>query len=401
MEEVGTLIIGAGIAGSSLAMHLADLGEEDVVVVDPDLAGVRSSSELNAGGVRATWWREVNIEMCAHSIEYYGQHAEEFGFREKGYLWLYGPELWKGATQHAQTQNALGWPVELLTADEVVARWPVIDNKEGIAGATFSPRDGLISPHAVKEHYRSRARAGGVEFRDRRLAVGMDRDDDAITQVRLCHIEDGLAAYRSLEGSPEDGPREALRPLRVVNAAGPWAAKIARLMGGPVHSRAVRRQISVFASQDLDLSGQGMIVDTTGVYFHHESGNLLLGGYSPPGDPPSYDFTYDGAAFFESEIWPRLAARMSVMDRLHHVHGWAGLYALTPDNSAILGGVEGVRNAFEIHSFSGRGIMQSYAAGLALAELITTGRHQTFRRAERLDARRFARGHEEPEDLHI
>ena len=229
----------------------------------------------------------------------------------------------------------------------------------------------------------------------------MDRDDDAITQVRLCHIEDGLAAYRSLEGSPEDGPREALRPLRVVNAAGPWAAKIARLMGGPVHSRAVRRQISVFASQDLDLSGQGMIVDTTGVYFHHESGNLLLGGYSPPGDPPSYDFTYDGAAFFESEIWPRLAARMSAMDRLHHVHGWAGLYALTPDNSAILGGVEGVRNAFEIHSFSGRGIMQSYAAGLALAELITTGRHQTFRRAERLDARRFARGHEEPEDLHI
>jgi sarcosine oxidase subunit beta len=401
MEEVGTLIIGAGIAGSSLAMHLADLGEQEIVVVDPDLAGVRSSSELNAGGVRATWWREVNIEMCAHSIEYYRRHAEEFGFREKGYLWLYGPELWPGAVEHAEIQNALGWPVELLTADEVVARWPIIDNKDGIAGATFSLRDGLISPHAVKEHYRSQARAKGVEFRDRRLAVGMERVGATASLVTLRHLEDGPAAYRSLEGPSEDGHREVLRPRRIVNAAGPWAAEIARLMGAPVHSRAVRRQISVFASQDVDLSGQGMIVDTTGVYFHHESGNLLLGGYSPPGDPPSYDFTYDGAAFFEAEIWPRLAARISGMDRLDHVRGWAGLYALTPDNSAILGRVEGLDNAFEIHSFSGRGIMQSYAAGLALAELIATGRHQTFRRAERLAASRFGRGQKELEDLHI
>lgn len=401
MEQVGTLVIGAGIAGSSLAMHLAELGEQDVVVVDPDLAGARSSSELNAGGVRATWWREVNIEMCAHSIEYYRRHSDEFGFREKGYLWLYGPGLWEGAVAHAETQNALGWPVELLSADQVTARWPIIDITDGIAGATFSPRDGLISPHAVKEHYRSRARAKGVEFRDRRLAVGAERDGRTIGRVRLRHIEDGPAAYRSLEAPLEDGFQEVVHAERVVNAAGPWAAEIARLLGGPVHSRAVRRQISVFASHDVDLSDYGMIVDTTGVYLHQESGELLLGGYSPPGDPPSYDFTYEGAAFFETEIWPRLAARISGMDRLDHVRGWAGLYALTPDNSAILGRVEGLDNAFEIHSFSGRGVMQSYAAGLALAELMAAGRHQTFRRAERLDASRFARGQKELEDLHI
>ena len=43
-DAAGTLIVGAGLAGSALAMHLAEMGEPDVVVVDPDLAGERSSS---------------------------------------------------------------------------------------------------------------------------------------------------------------------------------------------------------------------------------------------------------------------------------------------------------------------------------------------------------------------
>lgn len=399
--EPRILIIGAGIAGSSLAMHLAERGEEGILVVDPDLAGARSSSELNAGGVRATWWREVNIEMCARSIDWYRKHREEFGFRETGYLWLYGPELWDGAVRHADVQRGLGWPVELLEPAEVARRWPVIDLLDGIAGATFSPKDGLISPNAVKEHYRSRARERGVVFQDRRLAVRIDREGERVEAVHLRAIADAPEAHRSLESPVADGAQEVIRPERVVNAAGPWASRIAELMGSPVHSRAVRRQISVFASRDVDLADLGMLVDTTGVYVHHEAGNLLLAGYSPPGDPPSYDFHYDGPAFFETEIWPRLAARISAMERLDHVRGWAGLYALTPDNSAILGRVEGLDNAWELHSFSGRGVMQSYAAGLALAELIATGEHSTFPRASRLGADRFGRGERELEDLHI
>ena len=92
MEAAGTLIVGAGLAGSATAMHLAALGDDGVVVVDPDLAGARSSSELNAGGVRATWWQPVNVELCAATIDFMARHREELGFREHGYLWLHGPE---------------------------------------------------------------------------------------------------------------------------------------------------------------------------------------------------------------------------------------------------------------------------------------------------------------------
>jgi sarcosine oxidase, subunit beta len=403
VREVGTLVIGAGLAGSALAMHLAEAGEPDVLVVDPDLAGVRSSSELNAGGVRATWWQPVNVELCAHTIEFFRAHAGELGFRPHGYLWLYGPELWAGAQAHVEMQNRFGREVETLTPAEVGRRWPFVDRLEGVAGATFSPKDGLVDPHSVKELYRARARAAGASFEDRRLLVGARRDGERVGAVLLRQLPDGEAAAGALAagGGTGDGPVHEVAAARVVNAAGPWAADVARLLGASAPSRAVRRQLSVLACRDIDLSEQGMIVDTTGCYLHHESGELLLAGYSPPGDPPGHRFDYDGRAFFERELWPRLAARISALDRLEHVRGWAGLYELSPDNSALVGAVEGTPGLFEIHSFSGRGVMQSYAAALALAELMTTGAHRTFPAAAGLSGARFAAGRGLPEELHI
>ncbi len=140
-----------------------------------------------------------------------------------------------------------------------------------------------------------------------------------------------------------------------------------------------------------------MIVDSSGVYFHHE-GQHILAGYSPPDTPPGYHFNYDGEQFFMDEIWPRLFARMSGCERLRHVTGWAGLYEVSPDRSAIVG--QAAPRIFEAHSFSGRGVMQSYGAGQALAELIALGHYDRFD-ASALDRRRFAESRPIREELHI
>lgn len=399
-----TLIAGGGLAGSALAMHLAEMGDDDVLVVDPDLAGERSSSERNAGGVRATWWQPVNVELCAATIAYLARHREELRFRERGYLWLHGPGRWPAAVAHVDMQNAHGREVELLSPAAVRRRWPFIDRLEGIAGATFSPRDGLVDPHAVREHYRARARAAGARFADRTLLAGVRREDGRVAAATLRRLPGAAAAAGALEAPGAAAPAgedEEVAVERIVNAAGPWAAPVAALLGAPVPCRAVPRQISVLATRDVDLSPYGMIVDTTDVYFHHEGEGLFLAGYSPPGDPPGYRFAYEGRAFFERELWPRLAARVSAFDRLEHVRGWAGLYELSPDNSALVGPVEGLPGAYEIHSFSGRGVMQTYAAARALAETILTGAPRTHPAAAALAGSRFRRGELLPEELHI
>jgi FAD-dependent oxidoreductase domain-containing protein 1 len=401
VEAAGTLIVGAGLAGSVTAMHLAELGEDGVVVVDPDLAGARSSSELNAGGVRATWWQPVNVELCAATIDFFARHAEEFGFRENGYLWLHGPERFAEALDHLEMQNGFGREVEALTPADVSRRWPFIDQLDGVAGATFSPRDGLVSPNAVKEHYRARARDAGVRFVDRRMVIAVERNGGRVERVELSALDGEGAAAAALEGEAPEGPRERIACERIVNAAGPWAVRVADLLGAPVPCRAVPRELSLAASREVDLSRYGMIVDTSDCYFHAESGGMILAGYSPPGDPPGYDFTHEGAAFFEREIWPRLAARVSAFDRLGYAGGWTGLYELSPDNSALIGAVDGLDNAYEIHSFSGRGVMESWAAGLCLAELIAMGGLRTFPSAAALSGARFRGGALQPEDLHI
>jgi glycine/D-amino acid oxidase-like deaminating enzyme len=46
---------------------------------------------------------------------------------------------------------------------------------------------------------------------------------------------------------------------------------------------------------------------------------------------------------------------------------------VTPDRSGIAGAVAGFSNLFEAHSFTGRGVMQSYAIARNVAALLATG----------------------------
>jgi len=395
------ILIGAGIIGSSVAMGLAERGVH-VAVVDIDLSGRLSSSEKNAGGVRATWWQPVNITLCRESIRYYETIREEVGFRQKGYLWLYDDETWAKASEHLELQRALGHPIEALTPAEVNRRVPEIDRLDGLAGATFSPADGLINPNLLKQHYRTRAMASGATFLDR---VYVGAANVAANEVRLqCSqataplTDEGLERLMtdSADGADYGQPFE-LRADAVAITTGAWSDKVLGIFGLENYSEPIRRQICLADNRATNFAAYGMIVDTSGVYFHNEGAHILA-GYSPPDTPPGRHFNYDGEPFFQDEIWPRMYARMSCCERMRHAGGWAGLYEVSPDRSAIIG--RAAPRVYEAHSFSGRGVMQSYGAGQALAELIVEGRYLKFD-AGALARERFGRNQAVLEELHI
>jgi glycine/D-amino acid oxidase-like deaminating enzyme len=207
--------------------------------------------------------------------------------------------------------------------------------------------------------------------------------------------------------APLELDHPSIRPEIFVNALGAWSPLVAAKLGARAFAVPVRRQISMLDVRrsdlpaGIELAGLPMIVDASDLYFHGE-GPYVLAGYSNPDEPSGYAFHYDGDAFFEAQIWPRLAHRASAFERCRHVRGWAGLYSVTPDCSGVVGRVPGTSNAIDAHSFTGRGVMQSRAIGRGVAELIVDGRFASLDLAP-LSPARFEAGRERwlVEDLHI
>jgi len=411
VAHANVLIAGGGIIGSAIACRLAQRGIDGVVVVDLDLAGVYASSELNAGGARATWWQPVNIATCAATLEFFREHADTFGFRQRGYLWLFDdPDLLRRARASSALQNSFGLGVEVLDPASTFERFPFLDRaQDEIVGATFSPKDGLLNPNAVRQWYRETAETGGVRFLNRHYIAGVETETVSTlgrTQRRVAAVD--VCAVRLGDPTDESGAiQEILTTHRVspaliveetrltcdlvVNCLGAWSPIFSAKIGISDVTEPVRRQIAlvdpqpdspnrsseagrVTVSSTESLAQAGMVVDASNLYFHPE-GSHILAGYSTPDEPPGFDFSYDGERFFEDEIWPRLAHRASAFECCRHVRGWSGLYAVTPDRSGIAGEVEGFSNLFEAHSFTGRGVMQSYGIAGAITELIDSGRN--------------------------
>jgi len=407
------LILGAGILGSSAAWHLAKANAGSIAVLDLDLNGTFSSSELNAGGARATWWQAINCSLSASSIRFFETIAEEIQFSQKGYLFLYHQQAWQTALQKKQQYLDLGWPVDYLKPGELGDRLPEFRNLKGVAGATFSRRDGLLDPHLLKEYYRSRGRELGVSFLDRRYVTQVETAASRVTAVHARHYEAapplGEEALESIlinhRISQSDAWREErYQPKILVNCTGAWLPVTSQYYGDALPVQPVRRQISLCSSHEEDFSARGMIVDASGLYFHPEgqSSGMLLAGYSNPDEPAGYSFRYDGEKYFDRKIWLRLYRRggREHFAAVKHIRGWAGLYAVGPDRTGILGPVAGLENAFVLGAATGRGVMQSYALGLLLAEQIKDGRYSSAD-GNLLSSQRFTDGKFLPEDLDI
>lgn len=386
------LIVGAGIIGSALALKLSEKGAKNILVVDLDLEGRFSSSELNAGGVRATWFNKNNAEISKYSIRFYETLGESVGFRQKGYFWLYSSKNFEASKKQLQSNEALfDWEIQFFEKEEILKQYPFLNKLDGVSGASFSKYDGLINPNLLKLYYRKKAIDFGVQFLDRLLVfdcqprlqgyeclsyeIKKDLDEEGLKKLILSHEFKDEKKLISKEIKIEC--------KNLINATGAWAKKFNKIIGAKNYSYPLKRQICLFEAKGLDLSNFGMFIDTSGVYFHAEA-KYILSGFALNSEQEGYNLDYDGESFFEQYIWSSLYERSTYFEELKHITGWAGLYEVSPDHSAIIGRVSDLENVFECHSFSGRGVMQSYGAAEGLSDLIL------FNQYKKIDLSKFS-----------
>ncbi|MCM3876121.1 MAG: FAD-binding oxidoreductase [Thermoanaerobaculia bacterium] len=375
-ESAGTAdvaIIGAGVVGCSVAFHLARLGCTNVLLIDKEpLPGSGSTSKAN-GGIRAQFTTDVNIAMSLASMDILDTLRDEIGdpplYRKAGYLFLTGdPARFSAMTAAAAFQRARGVSVEVLDAAGVRAKAPYAAGP--IAGGTFGPRDGFIDPGGLTNFLLREAARSGVRTRYGAEVTAIDR---------------GGGTFRLTTTAGE------LRASVVVDAAGPFAGRVAALAGADVPVVPVRRHLLISGPCPALPPVIPMTIDAdTGVLIRREGSRVLI-AWSNPDEPPGFNTAFDPD--FPLRIAAPVDARFPAVGEagLDIKRSWAGLYEVTPDHHAVLGPVAAVPGFLVVAGFSGHGIMHAPAAGRAAAEMLVRGRSESLD-VSALSLERFARG---------
>ncbi|MGW1986527.1 NAD(P)/FAD-dependent oxidoreductase [Streptomyces collinus] len=370
------VIVGGGVMGTSIAYHLARAGVRDVVLVERDELGAGSTSRA-AGGVRAQFSDELNIQLGARSLEAFGRFEEEIGqdigLHRVGYLFLLStPEQVASFEAGVRLQNSLGVPSRMLTPAAALRLSPLI-RTDGLLAAAYSPDDGHCTPEAVVQGYATAARARGARILRHTEVTGIERDGTTVTAVTTT--------------------RGRITTGTVICAAGAWSRAVGALAGVDLPVRPLRRQIAVTEPVHGLPPALPMTIDfTTSLYFHAEGPGLLL-GMSDPDERPG--FATDTHDRWIPRLCEAMRRRAPALLELRRTGGWAGLYENTPDHNALIGEASSVSRFLYATGFSGHGFLQGPAVGEIVRDLYL-GR-VPFLDVSPLSAGRFAADAPRPE----
>lgn len=348
-------IIGGGITGLSTAYFLAAAGHKDIVLLEKDLLA-QASTGLCVGGIRQQFSHPTNILLSRETLSWIREQEKDPDtgelFHRVGYLFLAQTQkTWESFEQSVGVQHRLSVPVEVLSPEEIKRRWPYLEVYD-LEGGTFCPEDGYADPYQVAMLLARKARARGVAILEKTEITGIQQE------------KGGGYTLETTNG-------RVSAPF-VVNAAGAWSQRVARMVGIELPVRPYRRQ--VFATAPFpDLPGPvPMIIDQDKLAYFRGDGPGILMGMSDPSEPPSFD-THVDRSFLERVV-AACVHRAPVLAKAKVSKGWAGLYAITPDENPIIGEIPGRKGFLCAAGFSGHGFQHGPAVGRVLSELIRTGR---------------------------
>jgi FAD-dependent oxidoreductase domain-containing protein 1 len=358
-------IIGGGVMGCAAAYFLKAAGVERVCVIEPDPTYAKAATPIATGGCRRLFALPENILMSQFSIEFFKAFAKHVAvegnapdvqWREWGYLFVVGQGHEKVLEANYRTQERLGVRVELMERARIAARYPWM-RSDDLALGVLSPEDGWLDPNSVLQGFRKKAQALGTRFlRDR--VVDVYTRGSKVTELELA------SGARVVGGA-------------IVNAAGCWAAAIAKLAGMDLPVNPMRR-FEHYVELAQALPPMPLIKDPQRLVIRPEGQGYSVGLVCSD-EPRGFNFDVD-PNYFENVVWPACADRIPAFEQLKLKREWAGLYdECELDGNMILGNwPRRLENFYVACGFSGHGLMHAPAVGRALCELILKGRYETI-----------------------
>jgi glycine cleavage system T protein len=366
------VIIGGGVAGTSIAYHLALRGERDVVILERGT--LTSGSTFHSAGLVGQLRGSVTLtSMMMYSAQLYRDLARD-PETDPGWVECGGIRLACTPARVEELKRQVGWaktfglPLEEISAKEAQELFPLMST-EHVLAATYLPTDGYLDPSRLCYSFAKEAKRMGVQI---------------IEQTRVTAIN--TKANKVVSVTTDKG---IIETELVVAASGFYAAEIARMVGVRVPIVPMSHQYVVTGAFRKVSKGDAHLPTLRDpdnlVYYREDGAGLVMGGYEKKSAP----------AFLNSELldqvpkdfngkllpedWDRLeeitinsAMRVPAMATAPIRQIINGPEAFTPDNEFCLGPTS-VKGFFVAAGFCAHGIAGAGGVGREMAAWLLDG----------------------------
>ena len=372
------VVVGGGVIGTSVAMHLACMGAGKVALVERGhLAG--GASGQSGAMVREHYLHPVLVRMAMESSEVFHNFGDaigrDVGFTQTGRLLLFAERDREAVQANVGMNRDLGVNIETVVPSQL-AEIALGINTEGLAVGAYEPGAGYADPVATIYAYADRAQDHGAEILTRTAVTGLTTSGGRVTGVETV-----------------TGP---IATPAVVVATGPWCNQLTTSVGERLPVTPVRVQMLSFRRPPTLASMTTIVIDhITGAYFRPDSDyRSLVGGETPEDltevvDPNSYRLSADHNTI--GRLWDRAKQRFPDFAAAVCRGGYAALYDMTPDGNPIVDRSGVLEGLYWAVGFSGHGFKLSPVVGRMVAELVMHGESRGHP-IRRFESARFASG---------
>jgi sarcosine oxidase subunit beta len=357
--KTDSVVIGGGIVGAATAFWLSRAGLDVVLLEMRDgLSTLTTPASVECFRAQFTEpamaaLAKPSIEMFEHFDEVIGIPGYSISIKQNGYLFLTdNPERVDDLKENVDQQHQLGvTDSEFLERDEILTRFPFLS--PSALAATFRQRDGWLSCHETTQGY---AKGCDARFFINTRATGIQTDGNGI-----CGVETN---------------RGILQTRNVINAAGPFAGEVGRMVNLDLPLEPVRRQrVFIRTSVVIPQSAPFTVDIDNNSYWRPEPGGVLIGWVDsdePVSQPSEYvptDWEFPAITLDKVKRLAPFFEEVEKTVRQPDITTSAGHYVYTPDDQPLIGPMPEVPG-FYVNCGYWAGVMLSPEAGKRIADLV-------------------------------